>query len=708
MSIKPGAIRRDCLKRLPKLLALALFLVPCASFAQTTAVSLQVTDAGGQQWWGGTWTADLVNQPGAPPGPWYVLGTSTPVPDQHQSGSLNSTGAASLTLYQNSLIAPAGSTWNLTVCPLASSTCYTQQVQAAGATQSTTITPLAILVSLIPPLPLVRLYSDIEAQNGTDGSNYYNLTDECFHYCLKKTCTGSNWVPLCPFRGGQFAGVNFYVDNTFVGKEIGLDLDTGSHITLTPVTDDPSNNRVHYTINATGGPAGCPAGASDTQYVDSAAGNDANGGTNWCDAKLTESAAVTALGGTGGWVYEAPNYTGARATGVPENVHILSTNQFDAHGSTAERFSFPDWDDVTEDHHAFASNSSSTLADAHTAYTALGPFQGLALISSVLGNATVPSTAAQSNSEQVGVAGIITNNSPLDLMQSDGVYGACYNPGAEGLDCSGVVAVAGNSPTGANGAYEAMWSELALHSTATDAMGLVIRAHGGHQPTTSIGPFSGRANAAIDLTYGGAPAGADAFYSGIFFENSSVNHWPIVFAANATTLNPHTDVFTYNRWHDYYTSGSAYDDLSVVKINNNPLTSQGTYQQGNYIFENSANASEVVMPINHSGTVSVDGINSVTFTGTDTFDRSKGKVQTIVLTGNETASTFQNCVAGQTVIFDIVEDGSGGHTFSAPANLHGFGAITTTAGYHNRQVFYCTGGSSYSEGYSVTAMQSGT
>lgn len=456
------------------------------------------------------------------------------------------------------------------------------------------------------------------------------------------------------------------------------------------------------------GPGNCANGASLTRYVDSANGSDSNTGLNWCSAKATEASAITALGAGGGWVYVAPKYTGAVATGVASNIHILLTNQLDSLGTSAQRFSFPTWSDKTEDHYGLYSGSSGTAAEAHTAFTTVGPFSNSNLVASVLGNVTVPATASAFPSEQAGVAGIVTNNSTAgDTAQSDGVYGACYNPGATSLDCSGIVGVAGNNTTGASGSFEAGWLNLSLLSTPTDAMGLVIRATGGHMPTTEIGTLSGRGNAAVDVNYGGASG--DSFPSGVYFEGSAVSNWPIVFSANATTNNPHTNVYTYYLWKDYYPGGTSQNNtLSVVKINNGAASGQGAYQAGNLIYNNSANSSEVVLPLNHSGTVSVDGINAVTFSATPTFDRALGKVQTITLTANVTSSTFQNCVAGQTVIFDIIENGTGGWTFVAPANLHGFGAITTTASFHNRQNFYCTGGSSNSEGYSVSSMQSGT
>lgn len=469
---------------------------------------------------------------------------------------------------------------------------------------------------------------------------------------------------------------------------------------------DPADPTGSFTCGSATGT--CSLGPTDTRFVDSGLGSDTNIGRNWCSAYATEEKAVTALTATGGWIYVAPNYTGAAATGVPSNIHILQTNQFDSLGTSAQRLSFPSWSDTTEDHYGFYSGSSATTAEAHTAFTKVGPFSNSNLVASVLGNITVPATASAYPSEQAGVAGIVTNNSTAgDTAQSDGVYGACYNPGGTGLDCSGIVGVAGNATTGASGSFEAGWLNLSLGSTTSDAMGLVIRATGGHMPTTESGTLSGRPNSAIDVNYGGVSG--DSFPSGLYFEASAVSNWPIVFSADSTTNNPHTNVYTYYRWKDYYPGSTAQNDtFSVVKLNNGAISGQGTYQAGNLIYNNSANSSEVVFPINHSGTVSVDGVNPVAFSATPTFDRALGKVQTITLTANVTSSTVQNCVAGQTVIFDIIENATGGWTFSAPANLHGFGSITTTASYHNRQEFYCDGSSSNSGGYSVSAMQSGT
>jgi hypothetical protein len=100
----------------------------------------------------------------------------------------------------------------------------------------------------------------------------------------------------------------------------------------------------------------------------------------------------------------------------------------------------------------------------------------------------------------------------------------------------------------------------------------------------------------------------------------------------------------------------------------------------------------------------VFALNSVTFSSTPTFNASAGNTQTIILNGNVTSSTLSNCAAGQWLVFDIVENATGGYTFTWPSNVHGGGSIATTANYHNRQSFYCDG----TNAWSVGALQSGT
>lgn len=95
------------------------------------------------------------------------------------------------------------------------------------------------------------------------------------------------------------------------------------------------------------------------------------------------------------------------------------------------------------------------------------------------------------------------------------------------------------------------------------------------------------------------------------------------------------------------------------------------------------------------------------FSTTPIFDFQQVSARKITLTNNVASSSFQNCKAGQIVGLDIIEDSTGGWTFPAPANVHGFGTVNTTANYHNRQLFYCSGSAQGTTAWALSNMQSG-
>src|SRR5208337_4467026 len=109
---------------------LLLCLLTFGVNAQTTNVTLQVTDLGGQAWNNGTWSVTLVSPPGVSQygPPFYLIGTTTNVPNQSQSGALGATGSGTMTLTQNAGIAPSLSQWKFQVCPQATSSCFVQSV----------------------------------------------------------------------------------------------------------------------------------------------------------------------------------------------------------------------------------------------------------------------------------------------------------------------------------------------------------------------------------------------------------------------------------------------------------------------------------------------------------------------------------------------------------------------------------------------------
>lgn len=60
---------------------------------------------------------------------------------------------------------------------------------------------------------------------------------------------------------------------------------------------------------------------------------------------------------------------------------------------------------------------------------------------------------------------------------------------------------------------------------------------------------------------------------------------------------------------------------------------------------------------------------AVTFSGTPTFNAALGSTFKITLGGNVTSSSLIGAVAGQILIFEITQDGTGGRSFVWPANV---------------------------------------
>ena len=171
-------------------------LAPLA--ARATSVSATITDTGSQTWNNGTWSATLVSKPGFyPPNNGYLIsGTTTQVPDQRGiSGNLDSGGAFSTTLTDNSTIAPAGTAWRIQVCPQASGTCFVASVNITGVSQdiSASLTPPAIVVNMNVPAVGYTAYSDSEVINGSLGQTYWNLTSAQLKVCQTVPC---GWQPL--------------------------------------------------------------------------------------------------------------------------------------------------------------------------------------------------------------------------------------------------------------------------------------------------------------------------------------------------------------------------------------------------------------------------------------------------------------------------------------------------------------------------------
>jgi hypothetical protein len=180
-----------------------LLLMVCAAplmraGAQTTSVTFQVIDGDSQTWNNGTWTATLYSPPGVPQGNYVILGGSTPVPNQQQSGTLDASGNGSLTVTPNTSIAPSGTQWQFTFTPQATpANTYQQSYAISGASQVLSVAPPAIRVSVASPQTRATAYTDLEVTGASVGSLYYNLISTNYRVCettVGPACTA--WIPI--------------------------------------------------------------------------------------------------------------------------------------------------------------------------------------------------------------------------------------------------------------------------------------------------------------------------------------------------------------------------------------------------------------------------------------------------------------------------------------------------------------------------------
>ena len=121
--------------------SLFLFICSVAAIgvdAQTTILGATVVDSDGTNWISGSWKIDFRNNGQITQESQYRLLNGQPLNTNitHQSGSLSTSAVLAITVYDSTLIAPAGSGWTLTVCPLASAPCGTYQFSSAGTTMN--------------------------------------------------------------------------------------------------------------------------------------------------------------------------------------------------------------------------------------------------------------------------------------------------------------------------------------------------------------------------------------------------------------------------------------------------------------------------------------------------------------------------------------------------------------------------------------------
>jgi hypothetical protein len=161
---------------------LALFVLSLMSgwvFAQSTTVSTAgVVDHDSSVWIGGTYTIQFKPNPSFPSIGSYVWSGGNLQNNLQFAGTLDGSGAFSVSIPDNTTITPAGSAWNFIICPNATSGCFNTALPVNGSTFSVT-TQLNALANG-PRFPVggsAHGYADIEiTPTPLPGGTYYNVT----------------------------------------------------------------------------------------------------------------------------------------------------------------------------------------------------------------------------------------------------------------------------------------------------------------------------------------------------------------------------------------------------------------------------------------------------------------------------------------------------------------------------------------------------
>jgi hypothetical protein len=161
------------------LIWLALFLSAGTVVAQTSTITFTTTDTDGTVWANGSWKLEFVPNPSQPNINIYNY-NGTPVSQITgvllQSGSLNGSGYATFTQYNNAVINPSGSQYRLTVCPNASTGCGVFLYTVVSSTDISSIVTANIPAPRFPATAGAYGYSDIEALLTLPaGATYWNV-----------------------------------------------------------------------------------------------------------------------------------------------------------------------------------------------------------------------------------------------------------------------------------------------------------------------------------------------------------------------------------------------------------------------------------------------------------------------------------------------------------------------------------------------------
>lgn len=162
-------------KHLYKFVPILIFVLLCTiSVSAQTTVNLTVTDTPDNQTWNnGTWSVQLQPASGNLSGTRTFTLISGGGSLSNQSGSLSSTGTASISLPANANIGPV-TVWQFPVCPQASANCFQQSVTVSTSSpQALSITPASIRINMASATPPISAYTTGEIQGAALGSQFY-------------------------------------------------------------------------------------------------------------------------------------------------------------------------------------------------------------------------------------------------------------------------------------------------------------------------------------------------------------------------------------------------------------------------------------------------------------------------------------------------------------------------------------------------------
>lgn len=215
-----------------------------------TTVSATVVDSDGIHWFRGSWNLTFVPNPSNPNLSQYLVDGTTPLSPSviSQKGTLDANGFFTLSLYDNTTVTPAGSSWRLTICPLSSAPCGFYNFAAAGASLDIS----SALTFLLPPPRFFATYpnygySDIEViLTNRPGATYYNVTIEAQKYYNDLTGTWGVYSPSMTMGTGvdlntiQSSGVYYFPSGGYLNAPNPSDHTFSSPDTILEVFVDPS------------------------------------------------------------------------------------------------------------------------------------------------------------------------------------------------------------------------------------------------------------------------------------------------------------------------------------------------------------------------------------------------------------------------------------------------------------------------------------